>query len=81
MLELIQQRFEDEYILCCVGYDKCIIGYEFKDNIRLIYSVKRIINQLIEEGLTEEEAYEHYEFNIVGAWVGEKTPIFCYDDF
>jgi hypothetical protein len=81
MLELIKQRFEEEDILCCVGYDQCVIGYNFQDKIRLIYSVKGIINQLIEEELTEEEAYEHLEFNIVGAWVGEQTPIFCYDDF
>jgi hypothetical protein len=28
------------------------------------------------DGMTEEEAYEFYEFNIACAWVGDKTPIF-----
>jgi hypothetical protein len=26
--------------------------------------------------LTEDEAVDHLEFNTVGAWVGEGTPIF-----
>ena len=26
--------------------------------------------------MTEEEAYEFYEFNVACAWVGDKTPIF-----
>jgi len=33
--------------------------------------------------MTDEEAMEFFEFNVVGAWVGEETPIFVremYDD-
>ena len=26
--------------------------------------------------MTEEEAIEYLEFNTIGAWVGEKTPMF-----
>ena len=26
--------------------------------------------------MTQEEANEFFEFNVVGAWVGEQTPIF-----
>ena len=26
--------------------------------------------------MTYEEAVEYYEFNIVGAWLGEFTPVF-----
>jgi hypothetical protein len=33
----------------------------------------------MEEGMTEEDALEHYYYNIAGSWVGEKTPIFCED--
>ncbi len=28
--------------------------------------------------MTEEEAVEYLEFNTVGAWVGEQTPVFVY---
>jgi hypothetical protein len=36
--------------------------------------------QLVSEGLTLEEAFEHFSFNIEGSYVGEQTPIWC-DDF
>lgn len=28
------------------------------------------------DGMTHEDAMEFYEFNIVGAWMGNGTPIF-----
>ena len=28
--------------------------------------------------MTNEEAIEYFEFNVVGAWMGEGTPIFLY---
>jgi len=40
------------------------------------YDYDRVIEGYIEEGMTEEEAIEFFEFNVIGAWVGERTP--CY---
>jgi len=31
--------------------------------------------------ISEGDAYEHFEFNIAGSYMGEKTPIWCYDNF
>ena len=31
------------------------------------------------EGWTHEEAVEWMDFNVVGAWVGETTPIFVHE--
>jgi hypothetical protein len=31
--------------------------------------------------MNEEEAIEHFDFNVRGGCVGEKTPIWCPDDF
>ena len=28
--------------------------------------------------MTYEEAYEFFSYNIIGAWVGEYTPVFIY---
>ena len=28
------------------------------------------------DGMTHDEATEFFEFNVVGSWVGEETPIF-----
>ena len=40
------------------------------------YDYDLVIQSFIEEGMTEEEAIEHFEYNVIGAWVGERTP--CY---
>jgi hypothetical protein len=38
--------------------------------------VSKIIEILMEDGMDEEEAYEYYEYNILGAYMGETTPMF-----
>jgi hypothetical protein len=43
--------------------------------IVVVYDRDKILEQLRKE-LTPEEAVEYFEFNILGAYVGEKTPIF-----
>jgi hypothetical protein len=30
--------------------------------------------------MNEEEAVEYFDFNVKGAYMGEKTPIWCIDD-
>ena len=40
------------------------------------YDYDRCIQILMEDGCTHEEASEHFEFNVIGAWVGEQTPVF-----
>jgi hypothetical protein len=74
----------DVEILKADGYDDCILGYDYSWDgvIRLIYSVDAIIKKLInEDEMTEEDAIEHFEYNMRGGYVGEQTPIWCQDDF
>lgn len=70
-------------ILKADGYDNCVIGFDYSwdGTIRLIYSVKAILNELLAEGMSEEEAIEYFEFSMRGDYVGEQTPIWCQDDF
>jgi len=35
-----------------------------------------VLDKLVEGGMTHEEAVEWFEFNQIGAWVGDKTPCF-----
>jgi hypothetical protein len=81
MLEtIIEQNPEDEF-LKADGLDEAIIGYDDQTG-RLIYSMSKIIDILIiDDGMTEEDALEHYYYNIHGGYVGEKTPIWCNDYF
>lgn len=83
MLQQIVEMFPSFEILKCDGYDDCILGFDYNwdGNIRLIYSVKKILDKMVnEEGLIVEDAIEHFEFNFRGSYLGEKTPIWCQDD-
>ena len=31
--------------------------------------------------MSSDEATEYFDFNVVGAWVGESTPVFLDDEF
>ena len=65
------------------GFDEAIIGYaeNIKEPYRIVYSVKKIIAILVSEGMSEEDAMEHFYYNIAGSYMGEKTPLFCNDEF
>lgn len=80
MLDAIVENYYDEEILKADGFDDAVIGIE-PGSMRLIYSVSKCIDILIEEGMTQEDAIEHFDFNVSGSYVGEKTPIWCYDMF
>jgi len=66
----------DPKILLADGYDDCLIGLTFREGeLVALYSAERIIEKLSED-MTIEEAYEYFEFNIEGSYVGVKTPMF-----
>jgi hypothetical protein len=79
LLEQILERYEDEEILKADGFDGAIIGID-ESSMRLIYSVSKCIGILCET-MSEEDAIEHFSYNVSGAYVGEKTPIWCNDFF
>jgi len=84
MLDDILEQYPDQEILKADGFDNCILGYDYspEGNIRLIYSVKKILDPLVaDEEMTEEDAIEHFEYNMRGGYVGDQTPIWCQDDF
>ena len=80
ILDSIVENYPDEEILKADGLDDAIIGIE-EGSYRLIYSKTKCIEIFINEGMDEEDALEHYYFNVVGSYVGEKTPIWCEDMF
>jgi hypothetical protein len=78
--EFIIDRMPDETFMFADGFDDAIIGLCEVTN-RVIYSTKKIIEILIEEGMEYDDALDHFGFNITGSYVGEMTPIFCDDRF
>ena len=41
-----------------------------------VYDKHKIIQSLIRDGCSLDDAEEYFDFNIAGAWVGEYTPAF-----
>ena len=61
------------------GHDDALAGWSTDG--RAIYFIDAIIGTLMErDGMTYEEAYEFFDFNIAGAYVGEYTPIYMYEE-
>jgi hypothetical protein len=59
------------------GYNAAILGRGVRFNTEfIIYDYEEVISISMEMGMTAEEAHEFWEYNQVGAWVGEGTPAF-----
>ena len=81
MIDKIMDMYPDEQFLSADGFHDAIIGLDLP-SMRLIYSVSKVIEIIMKEPeMSEGEAYEHFEFNVAGSYMGEKTPIWCYDNF
>ena len=85
MLKEIIENYPDNEILKLDGFDDAVIGYHEQSN-RVIYSVKKVIDIIYNEmqnsdNFTLEDAFDYFSFNIQSTWVGEFTPILCYDIF
>ena len=70
---------EDETLVLAEGFDNAIIGID-SHSLRLIYSCRMAIEILVEEGMSQYDAMEHFEYNVINSYVGEKTPIWCVDN-
>jgi hypothetical protein len=64
--------------LLYVGFDEAIIGIAERINLRCVavYDVSKILSILIDDGMTYNEAEEYYNLNILGAWMGDNTPVY-----
>lgn len=80
MLQHIMEWYPDDQFLKLDGFDEAIIGVD-EHSLRLIYSQRKILDILVNDGMTEEDAVYHYGYNIQSAYYGEDTPIICADDY
>jgi hypothetical protein len=78
--EQLTEHFKeiDEEALLMDGFDEACIGYSQRINepVLAVYSYDKMVEVLMtRDGMDDEEAMEFIEFNCVGAWIGERTPI------
>lgn len=79
MVDLITKL--DPNILIAVGFDDCVIGLTFRDGeLVALYSADAVIGKLAKD-MSYEDAVDYFEFNIEGAYMGEKTPVFFHNHY
>ena len=79
LLNGIINYYEDEQFLIADGFDDAVIGVD-ESSMRLIYSTTKCIEILMfQSEMLLDEAIEYFDFNVRGAYMGEKTPIWCED--
>jgi hypothetical protein len=58
------------------GYDEAIIGVVQRINLEVVcYDLDKVIQILMKQGMDEQDG-DWYQFNMVGSWIGEQTPVF-----
>ena len=77
--EHLNDLFEGLLFLSEREFDEAILGVAERIGMSPIvaYDTAKIIDILCErDGMEDDEAAEFFEFNIAGAYVGDRTPIF-----
>ena len=77
--EMIEELAEENPdALTADGFDDAFIGIcrRFSLPVLAAYSYEKCIEIIMKGGADYEEAVEHFEFNVIGSWVGEGTPVF-----
>ena len=60
------------------GFDNAIIGVGERNNpdSMIVYDYDKMVKVLVtRDDMSYEEAEEYIDYNIVGAWIGDTTPI------
>lgn len=79
MRETIIDTYQDEVFLFADGFDEAILGVDEK-SMRVIYSVQKCL-EILKEDMSHDDAVDYFLFNVEGAYMGEKTPIWYHDVF
>ena len=75
IVEQIMIDYPEEKFYIAYGFDDAIIGFD-EVGRRLVYDIDKVINILVIDGMTYDEAVKFYDFEILDAYFGEGTPIF-----
>jgi hypothetical protein len=72
----IEENYPDAHILLADGFENAFLGIGQQFNTFFsVYDKKKCI-KILTKDMSYEEATEYFEYNVLGAYVGENTPIF-----
>ena len=78
MREWIEEQaedFPDWEIILFDGLDDALLGLTSSSEPKAVYSEEAIIQLLMADGASWEDAWDHYGFNIACLYAGPGTPI------
>lgn len=78
-IERFKEDLEEETLLAD-GFDEAIVGSGERGGVEIvIYDYGKSVEILVErDEMTEEDAYDHMGFNVIGSWVGDGTPMWVH---
>lgn len=82
-LEEWAQEFEED-LLFADGFDDAILGLgeQYSRTRAVVYDYSKCVKILMtRDGMSNEDALDYMEINVVSAYVGEHTPIFLTTSF
>ena len=70
----ITEEYPD--LLTLDGFDEAILGVVERIDLLVVCYDRNKIIQILKRDMNEEQAWEYYEYNILGAYMGESTPVY-----
>jgi hypothetical protein len=59
------------------AYEECLVGHVVDNGIvRAVYSIERIITQLMVDGMDYDEAVEYFEKGLSLMYIGRRSPLY-----
>lgn len=74
--EHLMEILEEEECLTADGFDEALVGCTYGANVVAVYDINKMVEILMEEGTDYDDAVEFLDYNVVGAYFGEKTPLY-----
>lgn len=73
----LMEALADNEALLADGFEDALIGITAGIESRAVYDINAMVAILVHrDGMTTEDAEEYINFNVVGAYVGEKGPMY-----
>lgn len=78
-LDQVNEQLDGTEACLADGFEDALIGWVQRFNATVpLYDRERCIEILVQrDGMDYEAAEEFFDFNVVGAWVGDGTPAFA----
>lgn len=74
--EYLMEVLAEEDCLTADGFDDALVGFTCGADLVAVYDVQKMIEILMMEGMEHDDAVEHLDYNVIGSYVGEKTPLY-----